>query len=145
METPLGRDSVEHGKIEEIKSLLTDEVAYRVYVINTFNQINEQFKYQEKLLGVYQTSLDAIHNTLNNRMNTYDKDLQECFDKLNARPVGVTGFLDKAFNQFLNKFGWVIIAVILWALIKTFIFGEGPFGQWFYINKPVPPAITHTE
>ena len=139
MDTPLGRDIIEHSKIEEIKALLTDEVAYRVYVINTFNQMHEQFKYQEKLLGVYQTTLSAIQETRNNRMNSYDVAMNDCMDKL-KRPErgGISGFLDRAWNQFANKFGWVVIAVILWMLLKTFLFGEGPFGKW--IIHPAPPS-----
>lgn len=147
MDTPLGRDIVEHSKIEEIKALLTDDVAYRVYVINTFNQMHEQFKYQEKLLGVYQTSLDAIHNTLNNRMNTYDTVLSECIEKIaDKSKSGISGFLDKAWTQFTNKFAWIFVAVILWALLKTFLFGEGPLGTMFgfHLEKAKPP-ITESD
>ncbi len=38
----------------------------------------------------------------------------------------LTGFLNRAWRQFLDKVGWIIIALALWAILKSFVFGEYP-------------------
>ncbi len=46
--------------------------------------------------------------------------------KREAGEQELTGFLDRAWRQFLDKVGWIIIALALWAILKSVLFGEYP-------------------
>lgn len=40
--------------------------------------------------------------------------------------TGVTWFLNKSWNGFVEKWSWMLIVFILWAIAKWLIFGEIP-------------------
>lgn len=131
----------EPERIEEIRTLLTDEVAYRVYVINTFNQIHERFKYSEKLLENYTEIIKTLTASIDCRLNAQDNALKDCFEQLRPTKMGVASFLDRAWNQFLDKIGWVLILVILWIVLKVILFGEVPWAKVLHHTPKPPPAI----
>lgn len=53
-------------KQDEIRELITDEVAYRVYVLSTFKDLETKLKYQEGLLEHAKSELGNVTDKLEN-------------------------------------------------------------------------------
>jgi hypothetical protein len=103
---------------KEIHELLTDEVAYRVYVLSTFKDVENRLRYQEGLLENTNVDLNSISSNLENLLIEH----KTCTDRVSKSLIYEetwrwTHKIKKLWDSVLPKvLGSIIIGLLLWLL-----------------------------
>lgn len=139
METALENQHEIFDRLNEIKHIIDQREVISGTIDKQIIQITEIAKSNseniQKLKSVVENGLTdrtkEIATTVRYLEDEYEKRKQERKIEKARCEAGVGGFFKKSWEDFKNKFGWVLIFVIFyllcWGFVKAVVFREYPF------------------
>lgn len=139
IETSIANQKEIFDQLHEIKTVLDQRTLVNVGVDKQIDNLTEVAKLNST--NIQKLRL-VVENGLSDRTKTIEasvKALEEAFEKRRQEKelekavceAGIRGFLLRSWEDFKNKFGWMLILIIFWlfcwGFVKAIVFNELPF------------------